>query len=192
MLTMSASDVDTGTARGVWKSQAEIARIKGTSRQNIANKVARLEKHGLVAVRRKGREKFVNLAQYDKALGETGDPVKELAAETARANAPDGDSRYRDAKGERETYLAEMARLDLLERQGRLRPVDEIADALSTIGREVLQSVESHASGRAEELFSLAQKGDLAAFRNRLQKSMRDWAAATATRLAAAAEESDG
>lgn len=177
---------------GVWKTVSDIARAKGSSRQNISKKVSRLEKAGLVETKRQGRFKLVNLVQFDKAIGEIEDPAKQLGNETTRANkVVAGGHNYRSAKAEREGYLAELARLDLEERLEKLRPVDEIADALVAMGREVLQSADAMATGRAEELFGAAQKGDLAAFRKKHQMIIRQWAEKTAARLADAAFDQD-
>lgn len=173
-------------------SLTDLAKRKNCTPRNIQKKVAKLESEGLITVKKKGRAKFVNLAEYDRVVGEIEDPAKQLGNETARANKDvDSGHNYRSAKAEREGYLAELARLDLEERMEKLRPVNEIADALVAIGREVLQSADAMATGRAEELFGAAKKGDLAAFRQKYQKIVRQWAEQTATRLADAAFDQD-
>lgn len=68
---------------GLWLSISEIARLKGKTRQAIAKRVAALAEDGLLETRPgENGTKLVNLAQFDRAVGEVGDAIKEGAAET--------------------------------------------------------------------------------------------------------------
>ena len=116
---------------GLWESVAEVARRKGITRQSLNERVDRLASEGLIKVRRDGRSKLINVAEFDRVVGEVGDAVKEGAA-TTRAEA-DGDVEknpaLRDHQARAAQYTADLKFLDLEERLGRLVPVAEVEEA---------------------------------------------------------------
>lgn len=107
---------------GVWISCAELAKRRGVSRAAISKRVSLLADAGKIDTKREGRSLLVELASFDRAIGETGDAVKEQAAasrkETARAPAA-----MRDAQTERAQYDARLKALDLAERQRNILPI---------------------------------------------------------------------
>ncbi len=107
---------------GVWVTCAELARRKNISRQAAAKRVAALEADGKIRTRREGSKRLVDLAEYDRAVGEVGDAVKEAAAETRR-DAGNNSPALRDAQTDRARYEARLKALDLAERQGNLLPI---------------------------------------------------------------------
>jgi biotin operon repressor len=128
---------------GLWLSVSEIARQKGKSRQAIAKRVDSLVEAGLIEARPgEGGTKLVNLAQFDRAVGDTGDAFKEAAAETRAADdadtAPAG-PRKRDHQARSEQYTADLKFLDLEERLGRLVPIDDAKNGGVKIGEAVVR-----------------------------------------------------
>jgi DNA-binding Lrp family transcriptional regulator len=115
-------------AGGVWVTCADLARRRNVSRAAISKRVKKLEADGLIATRTNGASKEVELASFDRAIGETGDAVKEQAAETRRTRQADkpssgGSGPMRDAQTERAQYEARLKALDLAERQGQILPI---------------------------------------------------------------------
>jgi hypothetical protein len=98
---------------------------------------------GRIATRMDGRSKLVNLAQYDRAVGETGDAVKEGAAAT---RADDGDAEknpaLRDHQARAAQYTADLKFLDLEERLGRLVPVAEVEDAAAKCAEATVRIID--------------------------------------------------
>ncbi len=86
--TISASD----TNGGPWLSVSDLAKAKGVTKQTISEKVARLVRdRGLQTRPGSSGVKLVNVAQYDRLVGETSDLSKVQAASTVRAlRADDG------------------------------------------------------------------------------------------------------
>jgi DNA-binding IscR family transcriptional regulator len=83
---------------GLWLSISEIARLKGVSRQAIAKRIGSLTAHGLLDVQPgQNGSKLINLAQFDRAVGEVGDAIKEGAAETRAEMAAEVPGRPRCA-----------------------------------------------------------------------------------------------
>jgi biotin operon repressor len=109
---------------GVWISCAELARRRGVSRAAVSKRIAQLVEAGKIETRRDGRSLMVELASFDRAVGETGDAVKEQAVETAKAQKqPPASAPMRDAQTERAQYEARLKALDLAERQGAILPI---------------------------------------------------------------------
>lgn len=131
---------------GLWLSVSEIARQKNKSRQAIAKRVDSLVDAGLLETRAgDGGTKLVNLAQFDRAVGDTGDAFKEASAEgraeieadpTAVASPVLRDHQSRAAK-----YTADLKFLDLEERLGRLVPLDEVKSGGIKIGEAVVRII---------------------------------------------------
>lgn len=118
---MTAETITAETA-GVWLTISEIAKRKGVTRQAIHDRLSRLERDGLVETRREGQRKLVELATYDRAVGETGNAFREQAAETkhAAAREPQASGPLRDAQAERAQYEAKLKALDFAERTGQV------------------------------------------------------------------------
>lgn len=117
---MSPSDAE-GAA--VWVTCAELARRRGVSRPAITKRVDQLEADGKVVTRREGRSRLVDLAGFDRAVGETGDAVKEQAAATVRETAAKASPAMRDAQTERAQYEARIKALDLADRRKQVLPI---------------------------------------------------------------------
>jgi DNA-binding transcriptional ArsR family regulator len=130
---------------GLWETVAEVARRKGITRQSLNERVDRLESDGLITVRRDGRSKLINVAEFDRVVGEVGDAVKENAAATARADAEGGDEKnpaLRDNQARAARYAADLKFLDLEERLGRLVPVAEVEDAAQKCAEATVRVVD--------------------------------------------------
>lgn len=127
---------------GLWLSISDIARERGKSRQAIAKRVDALVAEGKLDTRPgPNGTKLVNLAQFDRAVGETGDAFKEAAAETrAEAEAPTSASpALRDHQARAAQYGADLKYLELEERLGRLVPVEEAKTGGVLIGEAVVR-----------------------------------------------------
>lgn len=121
---MTPNDAGAG---GVWVTCAELARRRGVSRAAITKRVNKLAGDGLVSVREEGNSRLVELASFDRAIGETGDAVKEQAAATRKASTTAASGKagvaMRDAQTERAQYEARLKALDLAERQRQVLPI---------------------------------------------------------------------
>jgi DNA-binding transcriptional ArsR family regulator len=124
---------------GVWITCAELARRKGVSRQAVTNRVSALEADGRIKTRKDGRSRLVDLAEYDRAVGDTGDAAKEQAAETKSVKQTPA---LRDAQTERAQYEARLKALDLAERERSILPIggpQGIAAASARVGEAIAQ-----------------------------------------------------
>lgn len=138
------STIDDG---GVWVSVADLAKRKNVTRQSASERVAKLERAGLIVTRRDGRSKLVELATYDRAVGQVGDGAREQAAETKRdaAREPQASGPLRDAQAERATYDAKLKALDYAERTGQLvavRGQHGIETAMIRITEEIVRDLQ--------------------------------------------------
>jgi hypothetical protein len=133
---------------GLWLSVSEIARQRGKSRQAIAKRVAELVEAGKLETRPgPNGTKLVHLAQFDRAVGETGDAFKETAAETraeldAGAGADPTSPALRDHQARAAQYSADLKYLDLEERLGNLVPIAEVKEAGQKAAEAIVRIVD--------------------------------------------------
>lgn len=151
------------TAEGLWVSGSELAKLKGVAKQTVSEKVARLVDAGKLEVRPgKGKVKLINVAAYDRALGETTDLAREQGARTRQAAADPAtprDPTFTKHQADKAGYEAEMKRLDLEERLGKLRTVDAIEDAAVTCGETVVRLIDQLALKVDEMAAAVAKEG---------------------------------
>tara|TARA_R110002020_G_scaffold471284_1_gene698235 strand:- start:28034 stop:28672 length:639 start_codon:yes stop_codon:yes gene_type:complete len=126
---MATDSIDTQAGPdGVWLSVAQLAQRKGVSRQSLSERIDRLEKEGRLTTRRDGRSRLVELATYDRIVGQVGDAAREIGAETKRQRqdilpGTNGSPSLRDAQADRAQYEAKLKALDFAERTGQVVPL---------------------------------------------------------------------
>jgi hypothetical protein len=156
----------------LWISISQLALHKNVTKQTISERVARLADDGKLEIRPgKGKAKLVNLAEYDRAVGETTDLSREQGARTKAGDEPGPASRdptFTQHQATRAGYEAELKRLDLEERLGRLRPVEEIEAAAIECGAAVVNIVGDKVL-RAEELAAAVAKDGIIGARRLLK-----------------------
>src|SRR5262249_15521326 len=152
-------------AAGLWLSVSDLARRKGVSKQTISERLARLGE--MVETKPgEGRSRLVNVAQYDRAVGQVGDPAKEIGAATKReltGETVSDESRFRDAKTADAYYAAELKRLELEERLGKLVRTDDVKDAIAVAARTIRMVVEKLPLRAAEVSSAVAKDGEIGA-----------------------------
>lgn len=151
---------------GVWLTIAELARRKGISRQGAAKRVNSLEEAGQLTTRRSGRTREVELASFDRAVGQVGDAFKEQAAATSRevqaASVDASTSGLRDAQTERAKYEARLKALELAERSGLVVPLKGehgIEGALINICDQVVRDL-GQPMQWVDDIMEAARKGE--------------------------------
>jgi biotin operon repressor len=171
---------------GLWLSISDIAEQKGKSRQAVHKRVVALEADGKVETRQgPNGTKLVNLAQFDRAVGETGDAFKEAAAETRseiESNSEPSSPVLRDHQSRAAQYSADLKYLDLEERLGRVVPVEEAKEGGIKIGEAVVKIL-GRLPSYAEQMTAAAVKDGVAASRALLKDIERDLRMAVAAEL---------
>jgi DNA-binding MarR family transcriptional regulator len=107
-----------------WIAISDLARERQVDKSAISRRVARLEQLGLISTKRMGKTKLVNLAEFNHAIAATVDAVRESngrggVAPEAGTAAP-ADPVLAQQQARRAGYDAELKRLDLEERLGRI------------------------------------------------------------------------
>jgi hypothetical protein len=186
---------------GLWLPIGEIARIKRRSKQAISKRVAVLAADGKLTTRKgEGGTKLVNLAAYNLAIGETGDPAKELALETAAdADAPatsdtaaPAQPGYRDAQTRKTQFEADLRELELRQKLGELVPLADVKEADEQIAAIIVRVLERKLT-RVDELAAAVGQNGAQGCRAKLKEIIREerLAIADALRAAKAAEAPD-
>lgn len=159
---------------GVWISISELAGRKGITRQSAKERVDRLTEKGLIQTRADGRKRMVDLAAYDRAVGDVGDAYKEASAETKRETAS-AHKPLRDAQTERAQYDARLKALDLAERQQSILPIKGehgIEAALVIAGVAITRELERMVDA-AEDISIATAKDGVAGTRRVLKEEIR-------------------
>jgi hypothetical protein len=184
-------DTTPDTADGLWVSVSALAGLKGVAKQTISEKVARLVGDGKLETRPgKGKAKLINVAAYDRALGETTDLARQQGAATKQAAtdpATPRDPTFTKHQADRAGYEAELKRLDLEERLGKLRTVEAIEDATVTCGETVVRLIDQLVL-KADEIAAAVAKDGVTGARTALksvQFELRTKIAEAFTKIAA-------
>jgi hypothetical protein len=170
-------------APGLWMSISELAAHKRVTKQTISAKVARLVADGLLITKPgPGRQKLINLAQYDTAIGNVGDGAREQGAATKREYATQAAPRlsdggkFRDEQTREKAYAADLKFIELERARGNLLEVaefDAIAGDSAACISDLLTGLKTH----ADELTQIAKRegehGVWAALK-RIERAMRD------------------
>jgi hypothetical protein len=151
-------------------SISELARRKGVDKALISRQVGALN---LRTYPGKGGAKLVNIAEFDRARGQTGDGVKEQAAATARlfrdepeqgaSGAAPTDGSLASAQRQKLLYEIELRKLELEERNGLLVPVADVIEAQRKIGDAEAQIIDRLPLRAAEMAAAVAKDGEAGA-----------------------------
>ncbi len=185
---MTPDDTPTlGLEAGLWLTISDIAEKKGKSRQAISKRVKSLVEDGKLETRDgPNGTKLVNLAAYDDAVGDVGDPAKEQAAETAQEiNAPDApieSNRFRDAAAREKEYNADIKFLELGRQLKTLVPVADV-DAAATKIAETMVPIIDRLAMEADRVHIASTKDGTAGVRAALKQIAREQRIALADAL---------
>lgn len=150
---------------GLWMSVSDLAKRAGVKKQSIAERIARFEANGLVHTRPgPGRTKLVNVAEFDRAAGDTIDLTRaangggrtdaESAPELpATSETPSASRSYSLEQARRTSYEAELKRLDLEERLGKLLPIEDVTNAMTRCAEAMVRAIDQLPS-KADDLAS--------------------------------------
>lgn len=155
-------------------TQAEFARYRGVSRQMVGKWVDA----GKIRLHERDGRKLIDRVEADLALGanvarvlaEVDEPADDEAREKAPAPATPG---LTAARTEREQYAAQLARLDLEQRLGKLRPVEDFAIATQRCAEIAIRSID-RITGRADELAAQVAKDGVIGARTALRAIARE------------------
>lgn len=148
---------------GLWVTIAELARLKGISRQSASERIDRLERSRHLSTRRQGRSRLVELASYDRAVGQVGDAAREIGAEMRQDASPAAPTAgLRDAQTDRAQYEAKLKALDFAERTRQVIPVKGqhgLETALVKVSEVIIRDLGAPMNW-IDELEDAARKGE--------------------------------
>lgn len=180
---------------GLWMSVSELAKAKGVSRQSMHERVARLEQQGSLTLKAgQGRARLVNVAEFDRAAGETFDAVRSLngtGAAPAAGRADGADPVLAKEQARRAAYDADLKQLDLEERLGKLVPIAEVQDAMATCAEKMVRIIEQ-LPGRADDLAGAVGRDGAPGARAALKKLARELREALARAMAIGSGDAEG
>jgi hypothetical protein len=171
---MAENGSDAEGAPALWLSISEVARLRGVKPQSIHEKVVRLVDSGLLQTRPgRGRERLIDVAQFDRAVGETRERVVVREQPDADAAAPAQSAGLTKARTAQAIYQARLLELELAERSGELVPVAHVKEAAAEMGHGVVR-VLGMALFRADALLAAAGGNNVVELRRALRQLIHD------------------
>jgi DNA-binding MarR family transcriptional regulator len=155
-----------------WLTISALAVHRGVDKSAVSRRVTRLESMGLLSTRTQGRLKLVCVADFDRATAATVDSVRELNGGGASAHGRDAGVDVglvlANEQALRASYDAQLKRMDLEERQGKLVEVDKVRRAIEGCSAELARKVNALPS-RSDALASAFLKDGAAGLRAALR-----------------------
>jgi hypothetical protein len=177
-----------------WASISELARLRGVDVAAISRRVAKLEAQRLLKSRAGPRgAKLIDIAVFDRVVGATTDATRELngrrhmPANTSRAGEPSLPSQQARRAG----YDADLKRLALEERLGRIAPLDRVRRAIVEFAQTLARVIDQRPS-RVEEMIAANAKGGLQAARAVEKAERRELREEMAKAMDAIADAAEG
>jgi hypothetical protein len=154
-----------------WASITAVADLKGRNKAGVSRRVAGFEAAGLLRARRgpKG-EKLVNVEAYDRLHMSHGDAVQEMNGTRASA---DTDLVLAHEQAKRAAADAEMKRMDLEERRGRIISADRAERFVDTCSAKA-QTVLWRLPGLVEDIIAIGTKDGVPAARTFVKGHVRE------------------
>ena len=158
---------------GLWLSVSGLAKSCGVSKQAVSRRAGRLRAQGLLSARPgPGGALLINVAEFDRATGEATDLAR--ATNGATKGATGKASVYTHEQARRASYSADLMRLELEERTGKLIRVDEVVEALSAVGERLAMTIDMLPDIAEEVAAAVAKDGERGAY-TALKKAAFDW-----------------
>jgi len=190
----------TAAAAPEWLSITALSVRDGVSKQAISKRVLRLEAEGSVSTRHtRHGEKFVNVAQFDRAIEDSFLPQQQ-SADTVRerrfeesGSARLGDPTLTDAQTAKILAESEIRKLDLAERRRLTLPIggDRGVEAAMTRAAGEIVRVLDRIPARSADVTAAARKEGEHGVRRLLRQLVVDVRTAVATALQALHAEGD-
>ena len=207
-MTGLTDDVIGVDASASWLSLTQIAALKHTSKQAVSKRVKRLSETGLLSTRQgPSGSLLVNLAEYDRVVGETTDFVR-ASKGTRAAGASKTHSVITEAassesvtspslnfqQARKASYDADLKKLELDERLGKLLPIQDVEAAMIACAGSMVRQIEQ-ITARADDIAAAVARNGSAGVRAELKKivhELRDTLARELRILSQQAEEGQG
>lgn len=158
------NSAESPTAASPWLSISDLAAYRGVGKPATSERVKALEAEGKVRTRKgPNRTKLVHLAEFLAAVGEAGDPARELAAES-RSGAAESDAPaspgYRDAQTRKARAEAELREYDLAQKRGEVVAIAELTAAAERTAEALAAVVERLPQRAADMAAAVGRDGE--------------------------------
>ena len=167
---------------GLWLSVSELARARGLAKSSVSARVASLVDKGLIKTRAGVKQsKLINVAAFDRAIGEVGDLAHAQAPDlddapemaTARPATETASATYTREQAREKSYAADLKKLDLDERLGKLVTVESVQDGAVRLAETLVRQLDQMA-GRADDIAAAVAKDGVLGARGALKTVARE------------------
>jgi DNA-binding MarR family transcriptional regulator len=187
--------VSDSSADADWLTVTALAAARGVDKSAMSRRIARLEAQGLLAARKAGKAKLINVLQFDEAVAATRDAIREMNGRggALEPGAEDRDPVLAQEQARRVRIQADIAQIELDRARGTLIEVDDAQDAMARAAGRLVRGLETLPT-RVEEWAAALAQGGVQAMRAAIRETVRDLRerlAAEMTLLASEAEPAD-
>jgi hypothetical protein len=171
-----------GDAPGLWLNVSELARARGIDKAAVSRRVARLVQIGALETRPGARgTKLINVAAFDRAIGETGDLAHAQAREPddapllapATPTTETASATYTREQAREKSYAADLKKLDLDERLGKLVTVESVQAGAVRLAETLVRQIDQ-ITGRADDIAAAVAKDGVQGARGALKTVARE------------------
>ena len=181
MSTLNRPTVN-GDVPGLWLNVSELARARGIDKAAVSRRVARLVEIGALETRPGARgTKLINVAAFDRAIGEVGDLAHAQGPDLddaplltpAQPPAETASATYTREQAREKSYAADLKKLDLDERLGKLVTVESVQAGAVRLAETLVRQIDQ-ITGRADDIAAAVAKDGLQGARAALKTVARD------------------
>ena len=169
----------THDGNGLWVPLSELARLRGVTKGPLSRRISRLEAQGYDLSRPgPGGSKLISVAAFDRATNEATDVVRATnggAAQPATTPAPakaGEDLVYAREQARNAAYSADLKRLELDERLGRLLSIEDVVDAMTRCAGAIVRGLDALPSSADDIAAAVARDGSYGARRLLKQRAL--------------------
>ena len=181
MSTLNRPTVN-GDVPGLWLNVSALARARGIDKAAVSRRVARLVEIGALETRPGARgTKLINVAAFDRAIGEVGDLAHAQAPDAndapllppAQPSTETASATYTREQAREKSYTADLKKLDLDERLGKLVTVESVQDGAVRLAETLVRQIDQLA-GRADDIAAAVAKDGVLGARGALKTVARE------------------
>ncbi|MDF2621415.1 MAG: putative phage terminase large subunit [Xanthobacteraceae bacterium] len=175
---------------GLWLSLTDLAQARGVSKPAISQNLRKWKDRGVtIPTRMEGRTLLINVAAYDAARGEVGNPAYGQEPERDEPGTKPGtDPVFSREQAREKAYSADMKKLQLARELRTTVAIDRLEDEITRVLEPIVKAID-RLPGMAEDVAAAISQNGVQGVRVALKTAATDLRNQVADGLAALASE---
>lgn len=175
---------------GLWLSLTDLAQARGVSKPAISQNLRKWKDRGVtIPTRMEGRTLLINVAAYDAARGEVGNPAYGQEPERDEPGTKPGtDPVFSREQAREKAYSADMKKLQLARELRTTVAIDRLEDEIARVLEPIVKAID-RLPGMAEDVAAAISQNGVQGVRVALKTAATDLRNQVADGLAGLASE---